>query len=249
MALAQHTVHHRHHVEPLAAAHGVMHHMQARAEPGGDRVVALRGGQVVSVHHAPVGQVATGAHRLRAQHLRPHTAPQAVAANEGLPLQRRVAFGRHLHGIGRLLISGHARVEVQAHTGFLLDGAQQQAVQVGAVQGGVGLGVAGQGHGTQAQLPQPLAAVCIAHPQQLGKGGAGLQLVRQAPGMQHAHRIGPQLQARAHFAKGAGLLQHVHRNPGPGQRQRAGQTPNAATGDHHMFIHGKRLCRPRARRP
>lgn len=181
-----------------------------------------------------------------AQHLRAHTAPQAVGSDQGSPLELGIVLASDVHrGFGQF-VRRQPCTEVDAHTGLRLYRLEQHAVQVGTVDGGIGLTIAGPDHGAQAQLPERLAAVCIAHLQVFGEGGSGVQWSHQAPFVEHTHRVGPQLQARPHLTQCTRLLQQVHRHTGPCQRQRASQTSNATASDHHVLCHGRALC-PRDR--
>ena len=142
MALPEHAMHDDDDVEPPALAHRVMHHMQPRPQPGGHQRRAQRSGQVGTAHHAAVGQMAAGAYRLRTQQLAAHAAPQTVGADQRAGVEHRFVFPGHAHAIGALGVAGHAGVERQMHLGQLAHRLQQQRVQIGPVQRGVGLAVA-----------------------------------------------------------------------------------------------------------
>ncbi|MCY1533613.1 hypothetical protein D9M68_689520 [compost metagenome] len=110
-------------------------------------------------------------------------------------------------------------------------------MQVGPVHGRVGLAVARQGHGAQAQLPEIGASVGIAHMQCFGECGAGLKCIGQAPVGQHARGIGPELQTGSDLAKNRCLLQQHGRHARTGQGQGAGHAADATAGDDHLLVH------------
>jgi hypothetical protein len=76
------TMHDGHHVKPLATAHGVLHHMEMRAQPGGHGRAAQRQRQIAHGHHGAVGQMAGGTWRRITQYLLAHLAPQAIGADQ-----------------------------------------------------------------------------------------------------------------------------------------------------------------------
>ena len=72
------TVHNRDHIEPLTAAHRILHHMQLRSEPRGHLLAAQVRGQTALRHQRPVGQMAGRARSAIVQQLPAHLAPQSV---------------------------------------------------------------------------------------------------------------------------------------------------------------------------
>ncbi len=232
-------LHDDHEVLQLAPAHRVLHPMQARPQPGGDLAGAQRLRQRVLRHQGAVGQVPGHARALLAQQLGAGAAPQAVRPHQGVALHFLAPAGAHRHhalGIGEAV---DGVVQMKLRVGVFADGGQQQAMQVGAVDGGVSRAVAlhrraAQGHGRQL-----LARERAAHPQTPRKCRHILQRALQAPGLQAAHHIGPELHACAHLAESGGTFIQAHLPPGTRSPQGCGQPANAAPRDQHLFSHDR----------
>ena len=127
---------------------------------------------------------------------------------------------------------------MQPDAGLALHRFEQQAVQVGAVDGGVGRAVARPADGPQTEDAQRGRVVRVAHLQRLGKGCAGAQRTGQAPGLKHPDGVGTKLQTGPHLTERGGLLQQVHPHASARQGQRTRQPPDAAPGDDDLLIHG-----------
>ncbi len=110
-------------------------------------------------------------------------------------------------------------------------------MQVGPVQGGIGLAMACDRHAAQTQLPEIGTAVGIAHMQRFRECGAGLQGIAQAPIGQHPRGIGSELQPSSHLAERRRLLQQHARYTLTSQRQGTGHAADTATGDDHLLVH------------
>ncbi len=130
-------------------------------------------------------------------------------------------------------------VQAQVDIGLLPGGVQQQTLQVGAVDSGVGCAVALRDVGTQAHVGQLGAAARAAHRDALGEGSHSLQGVPQAPGLQAAHDVGAELHAGADLGEGRCALVQAHVPAGAGAAQGGGQATDAAAGDQDLFLqHG-----------
>ena len=214
-----------------------MHRVQPRREPGRDLVAAQLGRQIGHRHQAAVGQVATEDRRAIGQQLATHPAPEAVAAQQRASLVTAAVLGLQPDAVRILLESLQALAQPAIDLAAALQLAQQDLVQVGAVDGRVGLAVALLHRGTQCQAAKLGARAGVAHGQALGKCRHLAQRRQQAPVMQHAHRVGAELDAGSDLGEGLGLLEQCHLQPGTLRHQGRAQARHAAT-DHQQIIHG-----------
>ena len=127
-----------HHVERIATAHRIGHRVQPGPEPDRDLRAAQGRRQGRLVDQRAPRRVAGGARRRILQHERPHRAPEAIGADQGIALP------------GAALGAGHAdRMVARDHAGDPRRGGQrdgpgaarrrqQQRVQVGAIDAEIG---------------------------------------------------------------------------------------------------------------
>ena len=164
-------------------------------------------------------------------------APQTVGADHHMGAAL-VAVGRgYLHGVGVLADELQGVVQQQLRAALGLHGAQQQAVQIGAGNGGVTRAVALHRTRAQRQLPQHRARLRAAHLQQRRKAGHRVQAAAQAPAFQQAHHVGAELDACAHFREHGILLDQLHRQATRATGQRGGQATNATADNEYLFLH------------
>ena len=134
-----------------------------------------------------------------------------------------------------MVLDGTTRI--QLHGGVVLQGLQQQAVQVGAVDGGIGGAVALHGGRAQRHRGQGVAAQRATHLQLIRKSRHRLQGPLQAPGLQAPHGVRPQLHTRAHLAELRRTLVQPHIPPCTCRTERSRQPPDAATGHQYLLVH------------
>jgi hypothetical protein len=137
----------------------------------------------------------------------------------------------HQYGVAGVLVLGDGVAQVELHGRVVLHGLQQQAVQIGAVDGGVGRAVAAHRGLAQRQRGEHTAVHGAAHLQVLRKGGHSVQRRLQAPGLQATHGVGAQLHASAHLGKLHCALEEPHLPPGARGGQCGCQPTDAASGD------------------
>ena len=228
-------VHNGDHVHPLAAAHRVLHDVQARAQPGGDLRAAQRRGQRRLAQHGAVGQVPGHTRRAVVQQLLAHAAPHAVGA------QQRVAFDLLAgHGVQRdhlavVGVAGQPVVKVEVHIRLAGRRHAQDTVQIGAVDGGVGGAIALQRARAQRQGAQVRAAGGVAHLQPIRESSHGAQFFLQTPGLQDARHVGAELHACPHFGELRRAFVQAHLPPRARRRQRRRQAANATTGNQKLL--------------
>ena len=242
-------LHDDHQVLQLAPAHGVLHHMQARPQPRSDVAGAQRLGQRVLRHQGAVSQVARHAGMLLAQQLCTDAAPQAIGPQQGIAFHVLATAGAHRHhalGVGEAV---DCVVQMKLRVGVFANGGQQQAMQVGTVDGGVGRAVALYRGGAQGQRSQLMARECAANLQPLRKYRHILQRPLQTPSLQAAHHIGPQLHACTHLGECGGALIQPHLPPRARCTQGGCQTANAAPRDQQLFSHPPIVPRAADARP
>ena len=241
-----------HHVEPFAAAHRVMHHMQPGAQPDSDLLAAQPRGQSALRQHGAVSQVTGDARQTVVQHLLAHAAPEPVGTNQRIALDVQQWHGLHrmqlgIGGHGRLQtqgdfasavgITGHGAVQLEPHILPGLHGLQQQRMQVSAVKREVWRAVFLDSPLAQRQSAQFLARHGVAHQHPLRKGSYTLQCVLQAPVVQQLDHVRPQLHACTDFTEGLGALIKPHIPASARCCQRRSQPANSATRHQNLTRH------------
>jgi len=114
--------------------------------------------------------------------------------------------------------------------------AVQEAVQIGAVNGGVRRTVLRDGALAQWQRAQDGAALGVQTLQALGEKRHLRQSLAQAPSLQAARGVGPELHARPHFAEHGGLFGHGDRRALARASQGRGQAADAGARDQHRCV-------------
>ncbi len=179
---------------------------------------------------------------------RAHDAPQAVGPDQRIALPGPCAVGGDRHRIVGALDLRQARRVVQRDIGVLAHGGQQHAMQVGAVHAAIRRAVALQSGVAQRQPGQFMVVVGRTHHQRVGPRGDGVERIRQAQGMQAAHRVRPELDAGTDFGEDGRLLEQLDPMAALRQRQRARQAADAAAGDQELQRHPSSGRRWAARR-
>ncbi|MNS80629.1 hypothetical protein D3C72_1143180 [compost metagenome] len=224
----------------LAAAQGVVHQMAMRAGPQHGRVDAQFIGHVVAFDDRAVDDVAGHAggvaHGAFADH-----GLHAVRAHHGV---RPVAVAVRIHDLDAVAVLRHAGDlgrRAKADQRVLLHGFQDGQVDVGAMDHGV------RAAETRAERVARVDAHDLAgidrvhHDDVVGEDRARARRLADAQGVQCREGVGPQLDAGADFADMRGLLQQLHGDALPGQRQRGRQPADAAT-DHDDGARGGCGC-------
>ena len=147
-----------------------MHRVQPGREPGRDLVAAQLGRQLGHRHQATVGQVAAEDRRAIGQQLAAHPAPEAVAAEQRGGLVAAAVLGPQPDAGIILFESMQALAQPAIDLTAALQLAQQDLVQVGTVDGRVGLAVALLYRCAQGQAAELIARTGVAHAQALGEG-------------------------------------------------------------------------------
>ena len=174
------------------------------------------------------------ARRAVVQQLLAHVAPHAIGAQQRIAFDLLARHGGQRHRPAVVVQAGHPVVQVQVHAVLLQGGAAQQAVQIGAVDGGVRRAIALHGACAQRQRAQVGATGGVAHLQPVGEGGDGVQLVLQAPGAQDARHIRAKLHAGAHLGEFRRALEQANFPAGARHGQRGRQPADAATGNQQL---------------
>ncbi|MNV61669.1 hypothetical protein D3C71_1541870 [compost metagenome] len=217
--------------------------MQPGAQPRSDLGRAQRLGQRVLGHHGAVGQVARHPGRRGAEQLCARAAPEAVGADERIPLHLFAPTGAHRDDAVGIDETLDRLVKMQLGLGAVRHRGQQQAMQIGAVDGGIGGAIPLDRRGPQWHGAQFFAADGIAHLQARGKRRHGLQRLLQSPGLQPPHHIGPDLHARTHFAERGGPFVQPHIQSRTRRTQGRRQAANATASDQHLFLHHRAVSR------
>ena len=231
-------LHDDHQVLQLAPAHRVLNGVQARPQPGRDMAGAQRWRQGGLRHQRAVGQVAAGAWRAVSEQARARGAPKAVCADEGVALHFLALAGAHQHGAIGFGVLVNGQVQVQLHGIACLHRLEQQPVQVGAVDGGVGGAITRYCLGAQRQHCQFAPRESTAHLQAVRESGHGLQGLLESPGLQAPHHVRAQLHAGAHFAEGGSAFVQPHLPASARRGQCRSQSANASARNQHLFFHG-----------
>ena len=207
------------------------HRMAARPEPGphaGGRCGGVGG---IDPHQRAPGDMAGKARGFRPEQMRAHRRADAVRADQQVGGQRLARCGGDRDVIGAVVDSGQFRAQLQRTGLCAFERLGQDCHQIGAVQRHIG------------RAPAPLCRFAQRNLQDLARAAAIAQRDRRralsrrghrladAQRIQHAHRIGAELQACAHLFERGGLFDDAHVMPLARQRQRGGQPGNASTGD------------------
>ncbi|KEH09420.1 hypothetical protein GY14_12490 [Delftia tsuruhatensis] len=177
--------------------------------------------------------------RAVAQQLLAQDAAHAVGGDQGIAFDQLAGLGSHGDHAVRFGKAFNGLAQVQVHARISLSGFLQQLLQIGPVDGGVGSAVAMHGLAAQRHVPQFLPCGGAAHPQAVRQRHHLLQRLLQAPGLQAAHHIRPQLDSSPHFAEHACLFEKTHFPARPRCTNRGSQATNAAAGNQHLLVHAR----------
>ena len=165
-------------------------------------------------------------------------APQTIGANQGVSLHFLCLAGAHQHGAVRFGVVLNGQVQVELHGIPRLHCLEQQPVQVGAVNGGIGSAVTLYSIGTQGQHRQFVPRESTAHLQAIRKSSHILQRLLQTPSLETPHHVRAQLHTCTHFAESSSALVQPHLPASPRRSQRRCQSANAAACNQQLFFHG-----------
>ena len=211
-----------------------MHHMQSRPHPHGDLVAAQVRWQIGLRHQRPICQMSGKARRGIAQQLLAHLAPHAIGTDQGTGLHAGAFGSADFQNISSVPPALHCLAQPNVHPSAL-SRPVQQALQIGAVDGGVRRAIQSLSTFAQGQGAQHLPGLGIARLQLLRKSGHLRQRVAQPPGLQDARQVRPNLDARAHLAELRCALKQLHRHAVLRTRDSSGQAANAAACNQHLL--------------
>ena len=157
------------HVEPVAPAHRVLHHVQAGAQPGRHLMASQVLRQTVLWQHRPVGQMPGNTRSPVVQHQFTHPAPQAIGTDQHIAFDFEAFGGLQGHDPSTVLVRSQPVTQRQPHRPVSLKWVQQQGMQIRPVNGGVGGPVEPDRTLAERQYAQLSAGYCIAHLQTMGK--------------------------------------------------------------------------------
>ena len=230
-------VHDGHEVQGTAGLHGVLHDVQTRAHPNGDAIAAQVHRPLVLRHQSPVGQVATEPGGSIGQEALAQRAPHAVGGHQGLGRDALAVGQDHVEPIGAVLPMRDRLAQTQLSARDQR-GLVQEAVQIGAVEGGVRRAVQRLCALTQTQRPQDPTGLGVQRLQVGRKSRHLRQRFVQAPSLQTTRDVGADLYARPHFAERGGLFDHGDRQALARTGQCRGHATDASACNEQLVRHG-----------
>ena len=223
-------VHDGDHIQGPTRLHRVMNDVQPGAHPHRDLGL---GSGFLQRDQTAVGQVPRKARRLlQAQSLSTAT-PQAIRPHQQGGRQTQPLLGANRDRCPMRLHLDQPLLQPQRHP-LRLHGLQQQLVQIGPVDAGVGRAIDALRALAQRQTAQRPARAGVTRLQRVRETGHTAQAGLQPPIAQDAGDVRPDLDACTHFGKCRRLFQHRHRGALARERQRSGQTADAATGHKNL---------------
>ncbi len=221
-------------VDQFAAAHRVGDDVRARADPIGAHGRGQVFGQVCRRHQTTPGHAAGEPGRAGAKQLRATGGMDAVGADQRIEARRRHALDVQPHAGIALMQPPEPGAQVNRIGLERAHRLHQHAVQVGAVQHQIGKSVALDRALTQVEQGPSLSRAPQADLLARRHAGHRAQGRLQAQAEQAARAIGAHLDARAHLAEAAGLLEHIDVDARAQQGERRRQTADACTNHRHL---------------
>lgn len=227
-----------HDIHHLATAHGVVHGMHARPQPHGHFVTAPAHRNVCHGQQGTIGQVARNARTAAvAQHRSTQLAPDAIGQHQRIAFHDFVGgrpYGGHAFRAQNL---EHFLPGVDIHPGAVFGCVVEQAVQVCTVDGHIGSAVAFHHGLPQWCTGQHLTSERTASHQLLRQCSHLLHGLVQAPCLQTAHHIRPQLHPCADLRKRCGTLEHTRIPARMRRSQRCSHACDASASNQYLFFH------------
>ena len=160
-----------------------------------------------------------------------HARPQAVGADERPARHHLAGRAPGLHVVSLLRERGEREAGAQRDARLGRGGARQDRVQIAAVRHPVGSPVPRRDPAPERQHGQRASGAAVMDREGIGHADRGPQRLRQPQALQHAHAVGPELNAGPGRGEAVALLEHDRGAAGLRQRQRQRQAADAAASD------------------
>ena len=228
------------HVERSTSAHRIRHRMQPRPEPDIHAIdVTQRNRQRRHLDQSAPGRVTRSARpHVVAHDLLAHHAPQTVGADKRIAFPCARVVGRQANDVVAGCDFSDACTAVESVACIArAHGVHQHRVQIGPVHAKVRRPVALLHRLAERQSRDGAVTGCAAHHERRRPCSDGGKRHTEPERLQSSRGVRPQLHAGTDLMKGIGLFEHFDAMTSARQRQRAGQSADAAARDEDACGH------------